>query len=564
MISVTFSSNIPPNIRQEIIEKSNHAYTSTAGNWWCINDAAILTNTPEHEYVYIYNPITNKSMFVPKRTLRYVGYRISCTECGRSNIKHFKVLLKRGQDPIFWCMLNDCASSRKRTYECRTCGRESQYSRNLSMTTRYGEKLRFCSEECLRTSQYKRCANCNEVYGPEDIAKDAGHTLNYNWYCSFGCCNEAGYHRCNCKNKPWYKRDEAHYSVIDEKYMCNECLPKVGRTKSPTIPDHFIENMPSFGMELELSDTPFHKHGTRYNTAWLERNIPETWGIHADSSVTSQYEAVTEPFQAPQWEQISKIIDVINQHCHVNDSCGTHVHIGNHVNKTHQMNFAAMAIWLEPVWELFVKHTRWQGLNNFCRQSTNEWWGPRLPGNNGFWIESNNTLRGSDRYRKVNLESISEWRTIEIRALEGTLSTQVLSMWCSFWTHIWNITKNQWNRPRNCCTRHAFTDIGLSEEFITDWLEYISSRLDYEFVGKRKWCNKANWPVRIIRNEAYQMFSGWDEMEDKILQSQSPRIQLIHYNAKINDFLGRSGHYVADNYEIGMRTLGHLAMEGDI
>jgi len=139
-------------------------------------------------------------------------------------------------------------------------------------------------------------------------------------------------------------------------------------------------------------------------------------------------------------ESIQKLCAVINaQECHVNASCGLHVHVGA-ANRPIEWHKRILQIYAEnePAIDSMIAPSRRasrQGFCNSCRVSPDVMAATNLTELRAAYTNTMPFLRHRDtaRFRKVNLESLSRHSatggTIEFRHYQGTTNAKKIEHW---------------------------------------------------------------------------------------------------------------------------------------
>lgn len=170
------------------------------------------------------------------------------------------------------------------------------------------------------------------------------------------------------------------------------------------------------------------------------------WQIHEDSSINSGntlaicVEIVTPILQGENGiAQVKKFCDFFSVIGKVNNSCGTHVHVGakefKQANKAAERLTLALLHYrsLEKVFDSLVKASRRGNKNEFARSPGKE---EKIIEAYKSIIESDNRhlneilgILAEDRYAKLNIQSLTEHGTLEFRQMHGTLNGPLITNW---------------------------------------------------------------------------------------------------------------------------------------
>lgn len=107
-----------------------------------------------------------------------------------------------------------------------------------------------------------------------------------------------------------------------------------------------------------------------------------------------------------------------------------------------------------------------------------------------------------------------------------------------------------------------FSDLEAPSTLIEDFLGIVTDKHPFDVIGKRKWCNKENFKVRIIKNQYWQDQIYWHELEDKMLTSHDMYTAQCNLNGAIGRYVNRAGLSYVQSEEQVFRAFGQIAQEG--
>lgn len=225
--------------------------------------------------------------------------------------------------------------------------------------------------------------------------------------------------------------------------LCNECASRrrraqhnvrsKGRKFGVEIEFHLINADPYDGPIAVDSDVivgALSNVGIAcYDEGYTHTVLADRWKIVSDASVDCGWELVSPPLRWGQRDQVRRVCQVLDElGAEVSDECGLHVH--------HDVQDLS----LKQIKRLVREWDEAQGLTN-CLVSRNrarrgEYHGPFTPSEVRN-IESCLSLLHLrdiyiDRYRNLNLNSLSQYGTIEVRQHQGTIDAETILAWVAY------------------------------------------------------------------------------------------------------------------------------------
>lgn len=193
-----------------------------------------------------------------------------------------------------------------------------------------------------------------------------------------------------------------------------------------------VSPVPASDLEsaLRAAGVPVYNYG-----AYTTRNSMTAWTIKTDSSIHTRriggrgYEIVSPPLRGKRGEaMVRKVLKVLNDMgCSVNQSCGTHVHVGASDLSVDGIRNVVLgyAAHQEAIDMLHAPSRRQSAYNNYCRAHR-----PRELET----VRDARTVSGmavGTRYLNVNLNAYPRIGTVEFRQHGGTLNATKILAWVS-------------------------------------------------------------------------------------------------------------------------------------
>jgi len=173
--------------------------------------------------------------------------------------------------------------------------------------------------------------------------------------------------------------------------------------------------------------------GVPCNAEHYNHNVRASWKIVTDGSLSDRHGVgmeVVSPILRSEADfaairTVSAVL--LAGGCKINKTCGLHVHVGL-PRREHRLPINVLRIYnaFEPVIDSLMPPSRRGSANGYARPTA---FSARMSGASDL-----NALRlayGSDRYRKVNLESIWRHGTIEYRQHAGTIEAEKIIAWAT-------------------------------------------------------------------------------------------------------------------------------------
>jgi hypothetical protein len=173
--------------------------------------------------------------------------------------------------------------------------------------------------------------------------------------------------------------------------------------------------------------------GVPCNAEHYNHNVRASWKIVTDGSLSDRHGVgmeVVSPILRSEADfaairTVSAVL--LAGGCKINKTCGLHVHVGL-PRREHRLPINVLRLYnaFEPVLDSLMPPARRGSANGYARPTA---FNARVSGANDL-----NALRmayGSDRYRKVNLESIWRHGTIEYRQHAGTIEAEKIIAWAT-------------------------------------------------------------------------------------------------------------------------------------
>jgi len=256
------------------------------------------------------------------------------------------------------------------------------------------------------------------------------------------------------------------YDDESDEYVCRECYEERQRERRRNNIEErrnstriYVEkgSEPTFGFELELYEWPEDDY-----EVWL----PNSWGIHGDSTTGSGYEVTTPPYTMTQMQKhMKETCKYLSNHSSVTKKEGTHMHVGNFQDIDHAVRFWQLCVEAEPLWATWLISESRKN-NSYCQDTAQ--FNLEISEN-----ETNPRVGNGTRYLKTNIMSYREHGTIEIRAHQGTLDFEKMYRWAELFGAIWLHAKEAKDQPRTNNLKVWFEDLGISKETKSFYKEKI-------------------------------------------------------------------------------------------
>lgn len=369
------------------------------------------------------------------------------------------------------------------------------------------------------------CSSCNAPqnndYNENRIYIDTNHQ-----YCCDECALDDGYRQCEGENcGEWHREENLYWDDDNGGYYCSDCYRDIRRRhrqieeRNPSKRIYATKGQePTFGFELELNEWP-----EEHDEIWL----PNTWGIHGDSTTGSGYEVVTPPYTMSQIKgKMKPICDYLIRHSSVTKKEGTHMHIGNFLNNDHAVRFYQLCIESERLWSTWlISQSRKQNL--YCIDS--EQYPIRI---DKTW-QGQDKIHGDNRYVKTNIKAYQEHGTIEIRAHQGTLEHAKITNWAFLFQQIWFKAKYEATSPRTDNLKVWFDDLNIPSDIQAYYLDRVQKMYEVDigleemkpdmnrkthsqiYTGNEEYTDEAMW--KLLYKEGVTKFSSESYEDDRKL-----------------------------------------------
>jgi len=285
---------------------------------------------------------------------------------------------------------------------CSQCGR--LMDRRTSLCWIHQTEV-YCSIDCLEAADLSVCADCGEILSADDRYYHEDHMV---YYC-----------------------EDCYRQVPDT----NDTNEERGFRRVRIVEEEFAPGRATYGFEVEYCTLENVPH---------VRDLPDNWGIHADTSTCSGREVVTDTMYLTEIpEKLGFFRRYPDKTC---SKEGLHMHIGNFLDVLHALNFAKLCLGAE---ELFVRtlNAKSRHNNSYCYLYDDE---RRLEYNSDFVLSDDHIVTdigAKDRYRAVNLAAYREHGTIEIRSHQGTTDPEKMLLWATFFDSVYEMAKTTGEWP---------------------------------------------------------------------------------------------------------------------
>lgn len=309
----------------------------------------------------------------------------------------------------------------------------------------------YCEAAYIATAQSSYgCPGCSTAMYPND-----GLHYEDRIYC-YDCARE---HMDICTNCGQVQ-EQGSMRRINERPFCSRChRPEWGPSEWSVENNIFdrVSDSFTFGVEIETSQSENY-HDLEDNTLW--GCVPE--------ASTSGREFVSPVLCGDKGlDEIALFIEEWGDEWEINDSCGTHIHIGLHsleMDQKKQVAYGYLFAW--PFLAQLIGEQR--ATNSMC--GSPQWSLKDLVTAED--IEDFAAAR--DRFEFVNWRSLLKYGTIEIRCLQGTLDAELIAAWiCWHVAFIANVgtmevheLKLAMSAPENFCETVAPDSLSK----IRDWM----------------------------------------------------------------------------------------------
>lgn len=381
-----------------------------------------------------------------------------------------------------WC--ESCKS--EDAFYCESC--ESTFDNDDSNTvnSRNGGECLVCSD-CL-DSHYTNCDRCNE--NNHNDASNYSMSSGDVW-CS-SCYESHGFYCESCYS---------HFSSSEQgrnSDYCESCADNDEENEGYDSRSYKRNDSTSFTLN------PFKTHvGIELEFVVDKRNEIEEineFGVRkSDGSINSD-DGQTCEFASDIYngDDLLNMIDsvsaiIASSNGRVNRSCGFHVHLDfSSRNRDRKPNsFFYLFSYFEPIILGLVSNSRRR--NNYCKPINGETY-------------SNVEIR-SDRYRTLNLDSLSRHNTIEIRVHQGTINATKIKQWVMLLLQLEHVSK-------------TITDAQLRE--IRDAMSKLSNRgkLVLLFQTLKLPLSQKKYLVNRIKTLSSEFFPLQSKVSDAMAEEQ--------------------------------------------